>query len=360
MASWDDLIRTLASLAKIKCPKTLPYAEKLRIAETYRAGWQGLKLPDVASVVHEVFGVPKDPMLTHYLLAQLEARFVFTTNYDRLIEEAQRAVKRPWRRVAHAHDVPATSRLGVTQVVKLHGDAAPPSDRTGDDAYRDVVLSADDYKHFRRRRAAFDMLLSGLMLNHTFLFVGYSLSDENVRATWTRILKAINKRRLEPRHRRAFGIAFLGNEELIKGLDWIPNTGTDDASRVRAQWRLLDALAEAVAEPAQMLAPDAPDSALSTLKGQLDRVAVGVAETLARSKHLPAVTTRTLGRIAELLYELGWRSDSNGPALWEQLADAATERPDEYGQLLEIALAHSRSGADAERLRRQLRALRSR
>ena len=270
------------------------------------------------------------------------------------------ALKRPWRRVSHAHDVPATSRLGVTQVVKLHGDAAPPRERAESDSYRDVVLSQRDYDDFASERAAFDLLLAGLMLNHTFLFVGYSVSDENVKATWTRILDSINQRSVEAgRHRQAYGLAFDGKESPVQGLDWIPNPGVDGASRARAQWRLLDALAEYVTEPAQLLARDASgDSQLSSVQTRLNETAAAVVGTLARSKRLRADETHALSRIAELLYDLGWKPDVNTPALWERLADAASERSDERRELLELALAHATSAAEADRLRALLWPLR--
>lgn len=359
MPGWNVLIRRLARHAQIPCSEALPYQEKLRIAEQYRDSWAQRNLPDVPTVVHEVFGRAPVPVLTHYLLAQLESRFLFTTNYDRLLEETLQAIKRTWWRVAHAHDVPATSRAGVTQVIKLHGDAAAPRERADNDVYRDVVLSERDYDEFVTNRAAFDLLLSGLMLNHTFLFVGYSLSDENVKATWMQILKAINHRPAEAgRHRRAYGLAYFGTGDPIAGLEWIANPGSDETSRTRAQWRLLDALAEHVAEPTQILAEDAPDDpVLTSVRRALKDAASAVSKTLARSKKLSRTRTRTLARVTELLYELGWKPPNGERDFWELLADAASDRPSEQRALLELALAHSRSAAVAERLRRRLLSL---
>lgn len=355
MPRWDALIRRLAERAGLPCTPELPYDEKLAIAQAYRQRAAEGAAPAVADVVCELFGPTPPPVLTHYLLAQLGCRYLFTTNYDRLLEETLARIRRPWGRVTHARDVPETSRAGLVHVIKLHGDAAPQGEDARD-PYRDVVLGADDYDRFSEDRAAFELLLSGLMLNHTFLFVGYSLSDENVRRAWARILGYIDGRSREAGYaRRAFGLAYDGTEQAVDGLDWVPNTGTDPASRRRCQWRILDALADSIAAPAQLLAPEtAPPEALRPIATPLAATAKALATALSTRAPLPVATTTALGRVATLLYELGWRHDAGAPSLWERLADAARDRPAEARDLLDQAIAHAGSRDEVVRLHDRL------
>ena len=64
-----------------------------------------------------------------------------------------------------------------------------------------------------------------------------------------------------------------------------------------SEWRLLDALAEYVTEPAQLLARDASgDSQLSSVQTRLNETAAAVVGTLARSKRLRADETHALFR----------------------------------------------------------------
>ena len=79
-------------------------------------------------------------------------------------------------------------------MVKLHGDAAEPGA---------IVLCRDDYDEFFERRPAMALLLEGLMLNRTFLFVGYGLRDPNFRQVFGRV-----GRMLREAHRPAFATSF--------------------------------------------------------------------------------------------------------------------------------------------------------
>lgn len=356
MPSWNALVQDLAARAALPCPDTLSTQEKLAIAEEYRRRSAVGSVAPVMEVVAQHFGTPTAPTLMHYLLAQLDCRYVFTTNYDRLLEHTVELVKRPWLRVSHARDVPSTSRLDATHVVKLHGDALPAGQLPSNDAYGDVVLSTADYEHFTEERAAFDLLLGGLMLNHTFLFVGYSLSDPNVVYTWERILGFINGRSREAGYaRRAFGLAFSNEEAQLAGLDWISNAGTDLGSRAREQRRALDALAEYVVNPAQMLARDAESGTdMSPVREALAEAAAALEKALAKDASRPPDETAALAVIATSLYALGWRHGTGRPSLWEKLALAARERPDEQRHLLERALLQATSQEEVTRLRETL------
>ncbi|HEY0189782.1 MAG TPA: SIR2 family protein [Kofleriaceae bacterium] len=359
MPSWDALIRRLAELGGIPHAGPMPYNTKLAIAQYYRSRARlDPALPSLASVIVELFGGAHTPALTHYLLAQLEAPILFTTNYDRLLESTFAALKRVWRSVTHAGDVPATSAAEVVQIVKLHGDAAPPEQWIDGDGYRDVILSKHDYDTFASSHTAFQLLLKGLMLNHTFLFVGYSLADDNVRATWQDIVSAVAPATDgTARHRTAFALGFSGGEAPVAGVAWLPNPGGDLAAKTRYQWRLLDALAEHVVAPQQLLAQSRDDGdALAGLRDALCTVADEVHELARAGQPLPAETTRALTSIAALLGDFGWRGR---PAeLWLGLANLARDRPDEAAALLDMAHAVSDTEAEAALIldrRRQLR-----
>jgi hypothetical protein len=93
---------------------------------------------------------------------------------------------------------------------------------------------------------------------------------------------------------------------------------------------------------------------LWTLRQHLDAAARALSAELASGQRLPGPETQTAARIAELAYDLGWRPSRQEPSLWELLAEAASDRPDEQAGYLDLAIAHSKSAAEVERLRQRL------
>ncbi|MFC5568840.1 SIR2 family protein [Lysobacter yangpyeongensis] len=105
-------------------------------------------------------------------LVRLPLRHYWTTNYDELIERALAEAGRPYRVRATQADLSTRHVPGAAVVYKMHGTVSDLSS---------VVISTDDYELYRRERGAFLPLLQAQLTSRTFLFVGMSLTDPNVR-----------------------------------------------------------------------------------------------------------------------------------------------------------------------------------
>lgn len=116
----------------------------------------------------------------HQLIVDLDFPRIYTTNYDRTLEIAYQSRQRPYHRIANARDLAAAPE-GATQIIKFHGDF------DDDDS---LVLAESDYF----RRLAFDSPLDTKFhsdaLGHTLLFIGYSMTDINIRLLLHRIWQA--------------------------------------------------------------------------------------------------------------------------------------------------------------------------
>lgn len=211
------------------------------------AQWYRHKFPQdharrIRGILTELFDLEEArPSLAHYLLLSLPIRKILTTNYDQLLERALEALHRFPLQVVHKGDVPRTAERDLTCVVKLHGDVKV-SDRDDVDG-GGIVLSADDYAAFFERRPVMAAMLESLLLNHTFLFVGYSLRDPNFRSIFHRIdtiLKEV--------HHPAFATVFGKPTEMVrelweaKGLRLMAMEGEDAPAQSRHLLRVLDAL----------------------------------------------------------------------------------------------------------------------
>jgi SIR2-like domain len=107
----------------------------------------------------------------HELIVALDFPVIYTTNYDRNIEAAFEAHGRDYVKVANARDI-AKTREGVTQIVKFHGDF---------DDDNSLVITETDYFNRLAFEAPLDVKFRSDALGKTVLFVGYSMSDLNIR-----------------------------------------------------------------------------------------------------------------------------------------------------------------------------------
>jgi len=107
----------------------------------------------------------------HRLIVELGFPMIYTTNYDRSLETAFRIHARPFSKIANARDI-ARIRPGATQIVKFHGDFDDDSS---------LVLTETDYFDRLDFQSPLDMKFRADALGKTILFLGYSLSDMNIR-----------------------------------------------------------------------------------------------------------------------------------------------------------------------------------
>lgn len=128
----------------------------------------------------------KDTVLSenHRLLANLPLDTVWTTNYDKLLEEAfQEAHRRvDVKRTAQSLQHPLPER-NVT-IFKMHGDVDSP---------QDAVLTREDYETYDLSRELFSIKLKGDLVGKTFLFIGFSFTDPNIEYILSRIRSLLGK-----------------------------------------------------------------------------------------------------------------------------------------------------------------------
>ncbi|HEX2147023.1 MAG TPA: SIR2 family protein [Pseudorhizobium sp.] len=107
----------------------------------------------------------------HELLVSLDFPVIYTTNYDRNLEAAFEHHGKPYAKITNARDLTEVSE-GVTQIIKFHGDLDDPAS---------LVLAESD--HFERLsfETPLDVRFRADALGKTVLFIGYSMSDMNIR-----------------------------------------------------------------------------------------------------------------------------------------------------------------------------------
>jgi hypothetical protein len=353
MPDWSELTSRLAGELNISSTDRTDY---LDVAQWFREkfGQQAL-----ANIVRQTFDDSANetvPSLAHYLLLALPVRFVITTNYDTLLERTLVSLKRYPVRVVQQEDVVRTGHGAGVYVVKFHGDVGSPDE---------IVLCRDDYDAFFQQRPALAALLEGLLLNRTFLFIGYGLRDPNFRQIFSRIGLMLQDAK-RPAFATTFETAGGAGGHLIrqweaKRLTLVPIPGTTRLEQEQQFLQFLDRLSERVIlrTPRVFLAGGADvTEQLQPLQRLLTHNVGDQVARLVLSSDLSQVDSRHVAAVLEFLSQQGWRPRRHFPLsfLWERLAANSTD-VGEKRRLLVEALGYAERFDDVRRIREQLEEL---
>ncbi|OOP72853.1 SIR2 family protein [Clostridium beijerinckii] len=114
----------------------------------------------------------------HRIIARLPIFTYWTTNYDSLIEDALKEVKKIPDVKYNTKQLSQTKPKRDAIVYKMHGDKEHPSD---------TVIIKEDYETYYRKYAPFITALNGDLISKTFLFIGFSFTDPNLDYILSRI-----------------------------------------------------------------------------------------------------------------------------------------------------------------------------
>ncbi|PIW65689.1 MAG: hypothetical protein COW12_00575 [Candidatus Omnitrophica bacterium CG12_big_fil_rev_8_21_14_0_65_45_16] len=176
---WKDLLKSIAHQLGLNIDK-----ESDLIALTqYHINEHGTR-HRINQLIVDEFSRRASITENHKILSGLPITIFWTTNYDRLIEDAlNQAGKTPDVKITPenlAINLPKRDAV----VYKMHGDIND-SDR--------AVFTKEDYENFNNDRQLFSTALQGDIVSKTFLFIGFSFSDPNIDYILSRIRVLLGK-----------------------------------------------------------------------------------------------------------------------------------------------------------------------
>lgn len=105
----------------------------------------------------------------HDKIVSLNPSSIITTNFDNLIEKACK--RKAEKFVTVASDDEVSSIQGQRFILKIHGDFE----------HKNIVFTEDSYLNYERQFPLLSRMLTSILATNTVVFIGYSLSDFNIR-----------------------------------------------------------------------------------------------------------------------------------------------------------------------------------
>lgn len=105
------------------------------------------------------------------LIVDLDFPLIYTTNFDRWLEIAYDYYQKEYIKITNVGDI-SRSNPNIPQIIKFHGDFDDDSS---------IVLTESSYFDRLDFESSLDIRLRADSLEKTILFIGYSLSDINIR-----------------------------------------------------------------------------------------------------------------------------------------------------------------------------------
>lgn len=184
LPSWSELISEMATQLDYDPAVFKGYGDYLELAEYYKVktGSIGRLRSEMDRLWHKDES-RVDSSAIHQAIVALGCPTIYTTNYDRWLEIAFKRCNKAFVKIANVGDF-TKIRDGLAQIVKLHGDF---------DDDESLVLTETSYFERLAFESPLDIKLRSDSIGRTILFIGYSLSDVNVRYLLYKLHKLWNE-----------------------------------------------------------------------------------------------------------------------------------------------------------------------
>jgi hypothetical protein len=180
LPTWSGLVEQIAKELGYDPNVFATYGEPLALAEYYRrkTGTIGPLRSWMDREWHKDSIDVKTSDVHRYIV---EGRFsrIYTTNYDRWLEHAHKEHGKSFVKVASVADM-VNANDNERQIVKLHGDF---------DDDKSIVLDETSYFERLDFETPLDIKLRAEVLGKSVLFIGYSVSDINIRLMFYKLTK---------------------------------------------------------------------------------------------------------------------------------------------------------------------------
>lgn len=117
-------------------------------------------------------------------LSRINVDGIITTNWDLFLEE----LFPDYKVFVGQEELLFSNPQSIAEIYKIHGCASQPNS---------LVLTNEDYEEFESRNAYLAAKLITIFIEHPVIFIGYSISDENIQNIISSIVKCLGQEKLD-------------------------------------------------------------------------------------------------------------------------------------------------------------------
>lgn len=172
LPTWSELISEIAQNLEYDDKLFSQYGDNLTLAEYYMI--KKGRIGELRSWMDRNWNISNDKIKSSKIyesIANLDFPIIYTTNYDHCLENALKHWGKNYKAIIDVDDL-VNLDSNTTQIIKFHGDI------TSDES---IVLTESSYFKRLDFESPLDIKLRSDMLGKSILFIGYSLSDINIR-----------------------------------------------------------------------------------------------------------------------------------------------------------------------------------
>lgn len=166
LPTWGQMVQIFAEKIGYPMEGRLATEEYIRIPQYYYCMDESIDHSSYYSLIKSMIPGNIRPNLLDYLIVSLHPKHIVTTNFDTLLDQ----VAKGYRIIREDRDL--LTGISAHYLLKLHGDISQPEK---------LVFKEDDYLQYSETHRLMETLLKSLLIDHIFLFVGYSLNDYNLK-----------------------------------------------------------------------------------------------------------------------------------------------------------------------------------
>jgi hypothetical protein len=134
------------------------------------------------------------------LLSSLNVDGIITTNWDPFLEQ----LYPDYKKFVGQGELLFSNPQEVGEIYKIHGCASRPAS---------LILTSDDYERFNDRNPYLAAKLITIFVEHPIVFLGYSISDENISGLLRSISMCVGKENLEKLRKNLIFVQRLSGDD---------------------------------------------------------------------------------------------------------------------------------------------------
>lgn len=166
LPTWGQIVQKFADKIGYPTKGRLATEEYIRIPQYYYCMDESEGHSSYYSLIKSMIPADIAPNPLDDLIVSLHPKHIVTTNFDTLLDQ----VAKDYQIIREDKDL--LTGISAHYLLKLHGDICRPEK---------LVFKEDDYLQYSHTHRLMETFLKSLLIDHVFLFVGYSLNDYNLK-----------------------------------------------------------------------------------------------------------------------------------------------------------------------------------